>query len=183
MTREETLALVKQKIKSEKLIKHCLAVEAIMRSIADHFKEDAELWGLTGLLHDIDYEETKDKPEEHSLKGAEILQELGLAPEIIQAVKVHNEMHGLPRESLLDKVLFAVDPLAGFITAVALVCPSKKLADVEVKSIVKRLKESRFAAGASRTGLKSIEELGLEFKQFAEIGLRAMKNIAEDLGL
>jgi|SRR3989344_1281366 len=183
MIREEALSLVKAKIQNQNLVKHCLAVEAIMKAMAEHLKQDQEIWGLTGLLHDIDYEETKNKPEEHSLRGSAMLSELGLADEIVQAVKVHNERHGLARESLLDKVLYAVDPLSGFIIAVALVYPSKKLAEVKVKSIVKRLKEVRFAAGASREGMKSIEEIGVDFGEFAAIGLKAMQSISSDLGL
>ena len=183
MTHEEALQLVKDKIQNENLVKHSLAVEAIMKAMAKHLNQDIESWALTGLLHDIDYEETKDEPSKHSLKGAEMLKELGLSDEIVQAVKVHNEMHGLPRESLLDKALYAVDPLSGFITAVTLVYPSKKLADVKVKSITKRLKESRFAAGCSREGMKSIEELNIPFEQFAEISLKAMQEISDELGL
>ncbi|MBU1130758.1 HDIG domain-containing protein [Patescibacteria group bacterium] len=183
MTRAEALKLVKEKIQNQNLIKHCLAVEAIMKAMAVHLNQEVDAWSLAGLLHDIDYEETKDDPQNHSLKGGEMLKELGLPDEIVRAVKAHNEIHGLPRESLLDKVLYAVDPLSGFITAVALVYPSKKLADVKIKSITKRLKENRFAAGASRQGMKSIEDAGLTFEQFAEIGLKAMQEISEDLSL
>lgn len=183
MNRKEALNLVQEKIKTENLIKHCLAVEAVMKAMARHLKEDEEKWGLAGLLHDIDYEQTKHDPAKHSLVGAEILSELKIDNEIVQAVKVHNEMHGIVRESLLDKVLYAVDPLSGFITAVALVYPSKKLSDVKISSITKRLKEGRFAAGASREGMKSIESIGMEFSRFAEIGLKAMQEIAADLGL
>ena len=183
MTREQALQLVKEKIQNQNLVKHSLAVEAIMKAMAKHLNQDEEEWALTGLLHDIDYEETKDNPEEHSKKGAEILKELGMSEEICYAVKVHNEAHGFPRNSLLDKALYVVDPMSGFITAVALVYPSQKLADVKVKSITKRLKENRFAAGASREGMKSIEELDITFEQFAEIGLKAMQEISDDLGL
>ena len=183
MTREQALQLIKEKIQNQNLVKHSLAVEAIMKAMAKHLNQDVESWSLAGLLHDIDYEETKDDPTVHTLKGGEMLTDLGLSDEIVHAVKAHNEVHGIERESMLDKALYAVDPLSGFITAVALVYPSKKLADVKVKSIVKRLKEQRFAAGASREGMKSIEEVGVEFSQFAEIGLKAMQGISDDLGL
>lgn len=183
MTREQARRLVKEKIQNQNLVKHCLAVEAIMKAMAKHLNQDENVWSLAGLLHDIDYEETKDNLEEHGKKGSDMLKELGLPEEIRYAVKVHNEAHDLPRNSLLDKALYAVDPLSGFITAVALVYPSKKLADVKVNSIVKRLKENRFAAGASREGMKSIEEIGLTFELFAEIGLKAMQSVSNELGL
>ena len=102
MTREEALKLAEEKIKNKNLIKHCLAVEVVMKELAKHFNENIEKWALTGLLHDIDYEETKDTPEKHSLLGAEMLQQQGIDSEIITAVKAHNEIHGLPRE---DKIL------------------------------------------------------------------------------
>ncbi|MBU1036932.1 HDIG domain-containing protein [Patescibacteria group bacterium] len=183
MTREQTLQLVKEKIQSQNLIKHCLAVEAMMKAIAKHLNQDIESWSQAGLLHDIDYEETKDNPEEHSLKGAEMLKELGLTEEIVQAVKVHNEMHNLPRQSLMDKTLFAVDPLTGLITAAVLVLPSRKLADLSPESILKRFKEPRFAAGANRQAIKSIEDINVSLEEFIKIGLTAMQNIADDLGL
>jgi len=183
MTRTDGLNLLKQKIQNLNLIKHCLAVEAVMAALAEHLKQDKEIWGLAGLLHDIDYEITKDKPNEHSLKGSAMLMELGLSEEICYAVKVHNEIHGLPRLSLLDKCLYAVDPLAGLITAAALILPSKKLNDLTTESVSKRFKESRFAAGANRQAIKSIESVGVVLEQFIEIGLRAMQMIAADLEL
>lgn len=183
MTRDQALQLVKEKIQNQNLVKHCLAVEAIMKALAEHFGEDTDIWSLTGLLHDIDYEETKEHPEEHSLKGAKMLKDLGLTEEIVQAVKVHNEIHGFSRISLLDKSLYAVDPLTGLITAATLILPSKKLTNVSVKSVLKRFKEPRFAAGANRQAIKSVEDVGLTLEQFVEIGLKVMQGIADELGL
>ena len=183
MTRDEALKLVKEKVQNQKLIKHCLAVEAIMKAMAEKLNQDVLNWSLTGLLHDIDYEETKDKPEEHSLVGGKILEDLGLIKHIVQAVKAHNEIHGLPRESLMAKVLSAVDPLSGLITASALILPSKKLADVQPDSILKRFKEPRFAAGANRQAIQSIEAIGLTLEQFITVSLKAMQEISNDLGL
>ena len=152
MNRDEALKLVKEEINNQNLVKHCLAVEAVMILLAEHLKQDKEVWGLAGLLHDIDYETTKDNPEEHSIKGAAMLKELGLSEEICYAVKVHNEIHGLPRLSLLDKCLSAVDPLTGLITAAARILLRKKLKDLSLESVCKRFKEQRFAAGANRAG-------------------------------
>lgn len=184
LNREEYFKELKKRVHDENLIKHMLAVEAVMRELAKRFGEDEEKWSLTGLLHDIDYEETKDNPQQHSLIGSEWLKEMGLPDEITYAVKVHNERHGLPRNSILDKSLYIVDPLTGFITAVALVRPDKKLASVEVKSIKKKFKEKSFAAGADRDQIMLCEtELGIPLDEFFEIALKAMQGIAEQLEL
>jgi len=183
MTRDQAYKLVKEKIKTLNLVNHCLAVEAVMRALAEHFNEDKEKWGLAGLLHDIDYEETKDKPEEHSLKGAEILKNLGLDDDIIQAVKVHNEAHGLPRKSKMDKALYCADPITGLIVAAALVLPDKKLENLKVKSVLKRFKEKSFAKGANRQAIVSCQELDLSLEEFVNISLKAMKNISNQIGL
>jgi putative nucleotidyltransferase with HDIG domain len=183
MTRTEALNLVKQKILNQNLVKHCLAVEAVMIALAEYFKQSREVWGLAGLLHDIDYEATKNNPQEHSLQGAALLKELGLNEEICYAVKVHNEIHNLPRLSLLDKCLYATDPLTGLITAAALILPSKKLNDLTANSVIKRFKEARFAANVNRLAIKSIEEINLTLDEFIKIGLNAMQKINQDLGL
>ncbi len=183
MTREEGLELLREHLKNENLINHSLAVEAIMRGLAEHLQEDVEKYGLAGLLHDIDYDVTYDDPQRHSLLGAKMLEEKGLDPEIVYAVKVHNEMHGLERKSLLDKTLWAADPASGFITAAALVRPDKSLAEVQLKSLKKRFKETAFARGASREQMQSCSELGLELEQFLEIALHSMQKIAGELGL
>ena len=135
-------------------------------------------------MHDIDYEVTKEDPEKHSLIGAEWLSDMGLPDDVVYAVKVHNERHGLPRNSLLDKALYAVDPLTGFIMAVALVMPDKKLSTVKVKSLKKKFKDKRFAAGASREQIRTCEqELAIPLNEFFEIALKAMQEIAGELGL
>jgi len=138
ISRKEALEVLEQNIENKNLLNHCFAVEAIMRGLAVHFGEDEELWGLAGLLHDIDYDQTKDDPARHSLIGAEILEKMGLPAELVYAVKVHNHYHGLPRQSLLDKALYAADPLSGLIVAGALIRPEKKLEAVEVASLLKR---------------------------------------------
>lgn len=183
MTREEALDLVQKKVKQKNLIKHCLAVEAVMRRLARELGEDEEKWGLTGLLHDIDYGETMDQPEEHSLRGAEYLEEMGMPPEMVQAVRVHNEAHGLPRKSRLDKALYAADPLTGLIVAGALIHPEKKLAPLNTEFLLNRYEEKSFARGASRTQIASCTDLGLTLEEFIGLGLEAMQSIDRELGL
>lgn len=200
MTREESFNLLKQNIQNQNLIKHCLAVEAIMRALAHHFsegKEDKsssspfaiareaeEKWGLTGLLHDIDYEKTNGDPSQHSLVGAKMLEDLGIDKDICQAVKVHNEAHGIPPETLLEKALFVTDPLTGLIVAATLVLPSKKIADLTPENILNRFKEKAFARGANREIIKKSEELlNLKLEEFVKIGLEAMQGVSQKLGL
>lgn len=183
MTREEAYVVLKQHLKNKNLIKHCLAVEAVMCRLAKHFEGDEQKWGMAGLLHDIDYDTTKDDPAKHSLKGSAILAELGLPGDVVQAVKVHNEAHGLPRETLMDKALYATDPLTGLIVAGALIKPEKKLAAIDVPFLLNRFAEKGFARGANREQINSCSELGLTLEQFMGLGLEAMQGIAEEMGL
>lgn len=183
MERKEAWDLLCHYLKNENLRRYCLAVEAIMRALARRFQEDQDLWGLAGLLHDIDYELTKDRPEEHSLVGARILEEKGLPTQVVYAVRAHNKIHGLPREDKTSQALFAADPLSGFIVAAALILPEKKLEKVDVPFLLNRYKEKSFARGASREDMASCQELGLSLEDFMAIGLEAMKSIAAQLGL
>lgn len=183
MDRDAALDLLKQNLHNENLINHSLAVEAIMRGLAEHLGQDVEKFGLAGLLHDIDYDQTGDDFHRHSLVAAEMLEKEGLAEDIVYAVKVHNEIHGLERKSLLDKTLYAADPVSGFITAAALVRPDKKLAEVQMKSLRKRFKETAFARGASREQMDTCVELGLEREEFLNIALESMKKISAQIGL
>lgn len=183
MNREEALTLLKKNLKNKNLINHSLAVEAVMRRLAEHFDEDVEKWGLAGLLHDIDYDRTKGDPASHSIEGAEMLAELGLPDDIVYAVKVHNSYHGLPRLSLMDKALFATDPLTGLIVAGALIRPEKKLSIVDVPFLLKRFKEKSFARGANRETIEACSEIGLTLEEFMGLGLEAMQGIAAEMGL
>ncbi|MCX5780346.1 MAG: HD domain-containing protein [Firmicutes bacterium] len=183
MQREEAWLLLRENLHNENLINHSLAVETIMRGLAERLQEDVDKFGLAGLLHDIDYDQTGDDPQRHSLLAAELLTEKGLASDIVYAVKVHNELHGLERKSTLDRALYAADPVSGFITAAAMVRPDKKLAEVQMKSLRKRFKESAFARGASREQMDTCSELGLEREEFLQIALASMQKIAEQLGL
>ena len=183
MTRKEALNSIRANIENENTIKHMLATEAIMRVLARRFGEDEEEWGLTGLLHDIDVELAEGDMNTHSKLGADLVRELGASEATVHAILCHNQTHGIPLETKLDKALFCVDPLTGLIIAAALVRPEKKLAGVEARSVKKRFKEKSFAAGASRGQISQCTEIGLEFDEFIELGLEAMKGIAPSLGL
>ena len=183
MTREEALESVKANVENVNLVKHMLVTEAIMRALARRSGEDEEEWGLTGLLHDIDAELTEDDMSTHSKLGADLARELGASEEMAHAILCHNEAHGIPRETNLDKALFCADPLTGLIIAATLVRPDKKMAGLEAKSVRKRFKEKSFAAGADREQIALCSELGLELDEFIELGLEAMKGIAPGLGL
>lgn len=183
MNREQLLELVKAKVHNENLVKHMLATEAIMRALARRLGEDETEWGLTGLLHDIDVELTERDMSSHSKLGAKLAREAGASEAMAHAILCHNEVHGVPRETKLDKALFCADPLTGLITAAVLVRPDKKIASLEAKSVRKRFKEKSFAAGADRTQIAACSEIGLTLDEFIELGVAAMKGIATDLGL
>ena len=183
MNRDDAVALLKDHTKNVNLIKHALAVEAAMRSYATRYEEDVEKWGIVGLLHDFDYEEYPD-PKDHPLRGSKILEEKGYPEDIIYAIKTHAEYLNLPRLSLMDKTLFAVDELAGFIVAVTLVRPSKSLMEVNVKSVKKKMKAKAFAAAVKREDItKGAEDLGVGVDEHIEIVIKAMQGIADELGL
>ena len=149
MNREQALAIVNEFIKNENLVRHMLAVEAAMRFYAQKFGEDEELWGVTGLLHDFDWE-IHPTLDEHPQAGVPILRERGVPEEIIRAIQSHADHTGVQRQSQMEKALFACDEITGLITAVALVRPSRSLEDLQVKSVKKKWKDKSFAAGANR---------------------------------
>ncbi|MCL4458389.1 MAG: HDIG domain-containing protein [Chloroflexi bacterium] len=183
INREESFALLKEYTKSDNLIKHALAVEAAMRAYAHRLESDEEKWGITGLLHDLDYE-LHPSLEEHPAVGSQILEEAGYPGDVVYAIRAHGEHLGLDRKSPLDKALFAVDELVGFITAVALVRPSKSIMDVEVSSVKKKMKDKAFARAVDREALvKGAEELGISFDEHVAIVIAAMQGIAKELGL
>jgi len=183
MDRQEALESVEANVENQNLIKHMLATEAIMRALARRLGGDEDEWGIAGLLHDIDVELTEGDMNAHSRLGADLVREMGVSEEIAHAILCHNEAHGIPAETLLDKALFCADPLTGLITAGALVLPDKKLANLKPKSVRKRFKEKSFAAGANREQIAKCSELGIELDDFIELGVTAMQGIAADLGL
>lgn len=181
--RDDAWNLLTTHMAKESLLKHALAVEAAMREYALRSGEDEELWGITGLLHDIDYEQYPNM-EQHPFEGAKILEEAGYPPEMIQAVLAHAPHTGEKRETSLAKTLFAVDELTGFIVAVALVRPSRSIHDVKVKSVTKKFKDRSFAALVNRDDIiEGAGDLGLEVSEHVGIVLAAMQGIAADLGL
>jgi putative nucleotidyltransferase with HDIG domain len=183
MDRQEALESVEANVENQNLIKHMLATEAIMRALARRLGEDEDKWGMAGLLHDIDVELTEGDMNAHSRLGADLVREMGVTEEIAHAILCHNEAHGIPTETLLDKALFCADPLTGLITAGALVMPDKKLASLKPKSVRKRFKEKSFAAGANREQIAKCSELGIELDDFIELGVTAMQEVAASLGL
>ncbi|MGE5554592.1 MAG: HDIG domain-containing metalloprotein [Betaproteobacteria bacterium] len=184
MTREQALKEVQKRVANKNLFKHMLAVEAIMRELAVRFGEDPDRWGLAGLVHDIDYDQTANDPDRHALVGAEILEGLGVEPEIVYAVKAHNgDRLGIPRQRRLDKALYAADPLSGLIVAAALIHPDKKLGRIDADFVLNRYGEKGFARGANREQIASCHELGLELREFIALGLSGMQKISAELGL
>lgn len=184
MTRQEALDLLSRHVKSDNLRKHCLATEAIMRKLAEKLGGDPDLWGIAGLLHDLDFEYTKDTPEEHARKAAEMLKDSGLPEEVRQAILRHNaEMLGLTRETTLDFALTAAETITGLIVAAALVHPDKSLAGLQAQSVRKRMKSKDFARNVKRENIMFCEKLGLDLMEFIELSLEAMKGIRDELGL
>lgn len=184
MTRDEAWQLLQRHIKNPNLIKHSLAAEALMRGLARKFGEDEEKWGLAGFLHDLDWEETWDNPNEHSLKAYEILKTSDIDPEIAEAIRVHNHVHGIAPQTLLEKALYSAEEITGLIVACALVQPDRKLASVTRESVLKKFKSKSFAAGVNRELIIQVEPmLGMKLEELVDISLEEMKKIAEELGL
>jgi len=182
MDREEAIKLVKGNVKKENLFKHMLAVEAIMRGAAEYLGEDIEKWGLTGLVHDIDFDRAPE-PERHCTLAPEILQGK-VDEEIIKAIKAHNfENLNIQPESKMEYCLIAADAVSGLIIAAALIISSKKLADVKSESIGKRFKEKDFARKCRRDLILYCEKIGIPKENFFEISLRALQSISDELGL
>jgi putative nucleotidyltransferase with HDIG domain len=182
-TRAQAWALLTEYTQNESLIKHALAVEAAMRAYARKLGEDEEQWGAVGLLHDFDYERHPTL-EEHPRRGAEILQQKGYPEEMIRAVLSHATHTGVPRDTAMAKALYAVDELTGFVTAVTLVRPSKRVADVTPQSVKKKMKDKAFARAVSRDEIREgAELLGVEFDEHVQTVIDAMTGAAAALGL
>ena len=183
MEREQALAIVNEFIKNQNLVRHMLAVEVAMRFYAEKFGEDTDLWGVVGLLHDFDWE-IHPTLEQHPQAGAPILRARGVPEVIVRAILSHADHTGVPRESLMEKALYACDEITGLIVAVALVRPSRSLSDLKVKSVKKKWKDKSFAAGANRDEIsEAAEEFGVELWEHVDNVIAAMNSIAPDLGL
>ena len=175
--------LLSEFTQSESLRRHALAVEACMRAYARKFGVDEELWGVVGLIHDFDYEKYPSA-QEHPYKGNEILKERGYSDEIRRAIMSHADYTGVTRDTPMEKALFACDELAGFITAIALVKPSKSLTEVDATSVRKKMKDKAFARSVSRDDIvNGAKELGVDLDEHIAFCIEAMKGIARELGL
>ena len=183
MDRNSALDIVREYVKNENLVKHMLAVEAAMRFYAAKFGEDQDTWGITGLLHDFDWE-IHPTLEEHPSAGAPILRDRGVPEEIVRAVLSHADHIGIPRQTRMEKALFACDEITGLITAVSLVRPSRSLSDLEASSVKKKWKDRAFAAGANREEIsKAAQEFEIELWEHVSNVILAMRRIATELGL
>ncbi|ROR03111.1 HDIG domain-containing metalloprotein [Desulfosoma caldarium] len=184
MTYDDALVLLDKHLHSNTLKKHCLATQAIMRELARRFQEDEETWAIAGLLHDLDYEITKDVPSEHGKKTVEILDGTDLSPEVKDAILRHNaEALGLERITRLDYALTCAETITGLVVAAALVHPEKKIAAVKVKSIKKRMKSKDFARSVNRDHIRLCEKIDVPLDDFIALSLKAMSDIASELGL
>lgn len=184
MHREEAYTELMKYVRSEKMRIHSLCSEAVMRAIARRLARDEEKWGLAGLLHDIDVELTDADLKIHGLKSVEILRNLKIDEEIIDAVSMHNEMAtGLPRHTEFQHALAAGETITGLIYATALVYPDRKIASVQYKSVKKRMKEKAFAASVNRETILECEKFGIPIDEFIQISVDAMKEISEKIGL
>ncbi|HTM40173.1 MAG TPA: HDIG domain-containing protein [Terriglobales bacterium] len=181
--RQAAWGLLTEFTQSESLRKHALAVEACLRAYARQHGEDEEKWGVVGLIHDFDYEKYPSL-DDHPMRGSEILEQRGWPEEIRRAILSHADHTGVTRQSRLEHALFACDELAGFITAVALVKPGKSLAEVDARSVRKKMKDKAFARSVNREDItKGAQELGVELEQHIAFCIEAMKGIAGELGL
>jgi len=181
LSREVAHQLVLDRIGKNNLLKHILAVEVAMRRLAEHLKEDVAYWGLTGLVHDLDYNETRNDEARHAFLTTEWLAEYDLPDEMVHAIHAHPGH--VPCRSRLDWALYSVDPATGFIVACALMHPSKKLASIDTDFMLRRFKEKRFAAGASRENMAACSNLGLELGEFLALVHESMLTISDQLGL
>ncbi len=182
--RETAIFKLKEYIKNEKTIIHCLASEAVMRAVARKLGEDEVRWGLTGLLHDIDVEVTHADPKLHATKAGELLDELNLDEEMLEAIRLHNdEATDIPRSTRLHHALAAGETITGLIYATTLVYPDRKIESVKYKSIRKRMKEKAFAASVNRDHILECEKIGIPLDEFIRISVDAMCEISDKIGL
>ena len=183
MDRQTTVEFLQDYVKTDTLMKHLLAVEAAMRAYAREFGEDEEHWGVAGLVHDFDWE-IVPTPEEHPTFGANILRERGFSEDIVRAVLTHGDHTGLQRETPMERTLFAVDELSGFVRAVTLVRPSKSLDDVTPRSVRRKMKDKAFARDVNRDDIvKGAEEMGVDLDEHMAFVIDSLKPVAADLGL
>lgn len=183
MERSEALKLIEENVKNKNLVRHMLAVEAIMKGLATFLGEDEAFWGLTGLLHDVDFEKTSSNPAEHGILAGKILKGK-IDEKVLKAIKAHNFDHtGVKPESKMEKALIAADSVSGLIVACALVMPSRKLSEVKLKTLKKKFKDKDFARGSNRDRILMCEAIGIPKDKFLEIALESLKGIGSELNL
>lgn len=184
MDREQSLKLLKQYIKNDKMIAHCIASEAVMKAMANRLGANPDKWGLAGLLHDIDVEITNANMLTHGMEAVQILRENNIDEEVIEAIMLHNEdaAHHTPRFATFHYALAAGETITGLIFASALVIPSKKIADVKAKSVAKRMKEKAFAASVKRENIMECEKAGMPLDEFIELSLDALRKVSGEIG-
>jgi putative nucleotidyltransferase with HDIG domain len=181
ISREKAYELVKENIKQKNLIKHVLAVESVMKALARKLNQDEEKWGLSGLLHDLDYEETKNDFENHGKRTVEMLSEYNVPDDIKNAILAHCGKK--ERETLMEKAIYAADPVTGFIVAAVLIRKGTTLEDLDLDFLLNRFKEKSFARGASREQMESCKDFGMTLEDFLVLSLNAMRDISEELEL
>jgi len=184
LSRERALERLYEHVKNQKTVVHCLASEAVMRALASRLGEDKDRWGLTGLLHDVDVEVTNADPKVHALKAAALLDDFGLDPEMLDAIRMHNdEATGIARTTRFQHALAAGETITGLIYATTLVYPDKKIESVKYKSVRKRMKEKAFAASVNREHILECEKIGIPLDEFIQLSVDAMRGISEEIGL
>jgi predicted hydrolase (HD superfamily) len=182
--RREAVTLLEEHVRDVRLLAHSYASEAVLRALARHLGQNEDLWGTTGLLHDLDIELVEGDLTRHGLEAERMLSERGYDPDMVEAILLHNETASKrPRETALQHALAAGETITGLITATAMVQPDRKLASVKVKSVVKRMKEKAFAASVRRENILECEKIGITLAEFVELSLAAMVSIHEKLGL
>lgn len=177
MEREQALEELKGRLKSENLLKHSLAVEAIMKELAFYFKEDIDKWGMAGLLHDIDYDKTAGDPAKHGLVGAEILETLDVESSIVYAIRAHNDYHGIERKRKIDKALYCASPMAVVMNACTAALPSKKVEDLTVEFVMEKIGEEGFIKDIALEQINSCRNIGIDLEKFVEVSVKAVQAI------
>jgi putative nucleotidyltransferase with HDIG domain len=184
MTRQQAWEILTEHTSNPNLLKHMLGVEAVMRAYARRFEQDEEQWAVAGLLHDMDYERYPSREAGHPFKGVEILRGRGVDETVCRAILSHADYSGVSRETLMEKALFAADELSGFVIAVALVKPNRALAEVDVRSVRKKMKDKAFARGVRREDIvNGAAELGIPLDEHIESVIAALREVAPELGL
>ena len=182
LNRSESISLVRQHVSNENLVKHMISVGAIMKGLAVRFNEDTQLWESVGILHDIDYEQVGQDWDKHGAVSADMVKSL-LPEDGLYSIRAHNDRTGYSPKSRLDVSLYSADALSGLVVAMGLMMPDKKLANVKVSSLVKRMKDKSFARGVSRENINRCVEVGLQLEEFLQIGLFSMQEIASEIGM